>query len=472
MKTYSDNNSTARLLVCSFLMTVAAISGFSLVQGQDDSSPLRPVDDSPATDPSGAEVVGAPIGLPGPTVSQPQVRYAYPLPRATDPAVIQLRSRYQELDTQINDLVNKYRATKDKREQSQIRSQIQELTNEQFDVRQAGRELEVERLKKRMTDVEASVEKRKSLKNRTVERRVEDVLNGPNELQWDNTSERWIPTYYQQQTTRGVNTPALPVGNPFKSKPGVSNVPSPLKPENAPLWAPGAPEGTTKRITRAVPRRVTENVVGPDGKTTLRTRVVYEFESVALPESQPLPGNDHVRWSNKSGPPPLAVGPSIDNQARTYANIASGTTVSETKARVRIVERKLRASRNLKPIERVELEGELEISKLQLEQAKRAYEATRKLVDLELRRAKVALEAAKTELDEANAVNKRIADSIPQGAIRLKETAVQRAKLAVETAETWVELHRQSQVKLDNQSIKDELEPASDLKQPPASPSY
>jgi hypothetical protein len=401
---------------------------------------------------------GTPIGLPGPVAVPTNTVYAASTLRPFDPAAAELASKYQKHAVQITDLVKTYHETKDKRKQREMHNQIQDLTEEQFDLRQKGRELEVERLKKRVTEVASSVQKRKSLKDKIVERRVEDVLNGPNDLQWEENRKQ-PTTYYPVQTPGGAYGFPTATSRPVTSDPSLPN--------------PGSGP-TTRTIGQTVTRHIAEQVIGPDGKpkTVIRT----EERVVEVPVSPAGPASQTTYQSGTPTQFPSPVSAPI-NFPSGNANLSPGTTVSEAEARVRIAERKLRTTQGAKfdseaerkqfQVRKAELEGDLEIAKLQLEQAKRAHEATRRLIDLEMRRATAVLDVAKTELEEAQAVNSRIPNNIPKTQIRLKEAEVRQAQIAVERAQTWLELHRGS--KGGSANDKEKQAKPVDESQPPLS---
>lgn len=420
----------------------------------------RPVDsaDLPLGPIINPPVSGAPIGLPGPPVASRTATYGFYTATVSNPALAELESKYQQLNKQITDLVKKYREAKDERKQSGFREQIQGLTNEQFDLRQSGRELELKRLKTRLNDVESSVQKRASLKDKIVQRRVEDVLNGPHALHWESgPSIPGQPGFPVPQLPQ--LTPPAGNQNPYRSSlspPG--GVSATYGPQTLP---PGTSANPKKTVLRRVPRYVTELVVGPDGQTRQQTRTIEAFESVELSDGPASPGEAGWRPGN-SGDPGFAD--STPDRARTYAKIVSGTTVAETAARFRIIQRKLLTGNQLSEAERVRLAGELQLAKLQLEQAKRSHEATGRLIDLELQRAESGLHVAQAELDEVKAVNKEIPSSVPPAAVRRKEAAVDQARIAVEAARTWLELHRGSAEMVDIEPDDDQPETF----QPPA----
>ena len=401
---------------------------------------------------------GTPIGLPGPALYPARTVYARPA-TSTDPAAVELGKKYDKLAAEIEVLVKTYRETKDKRKLREIHDQIQQLTDAQFDLRQEARELEVERLKKRVQEVEGSVKKRKTLKGKIVERRVEDVLNGPQELQWEDaprssyykTNSRTITSLYQP-------IPAAKAVGPVRSSSETPSIAGSQPSQQA-------IKTEMKYITRYVPRQVTETVTGADGKPRAVTRTVYEAETSKVPVTVPASPPHIAQPSSRFN----AADSGSLNSPSFYANLAAGTTVSETEARVRIVERKLSELRhfgassqreqNELRAKRTELSGDLEIAKLQLEQAKRAQQAARRLIELELRRATAVLEAAQAELDEVRTVCERVPGSIPKTTIRLKESAVEQAQIAVERVKTWATLHRDSNRKTNGGDNKPQVDP-------------
>jgi hypothetical protein len=106
-------------------------------------------------------------------------------PVPTDPRVAELTQKYRDLDRQIVNLVQEGRKTKDTAEKAKLRQQVQELASRQFDLRQEVRELEVERLRKQLADVEQTIRRQKGLKEKILQRRVTDLLDETTELKWE-----------------------------------------------------------------------------------------------------------------------------------------------------------------------------------------------------------------------------------------------------------------------------------------------
>ena len=106
-------------------------------------------------------------------------------PAPINPRVVELTQKYSDLDREILGLVEKGRKTQDAAEKARLRKQIQGLVARQFDLRQEARELEVERLRKQLTEVEQTIGRHKGLKEKVVEHRVTELLDENAELKWE-----------------------------------------------------------------------------------------------------------------------------------------------------------------------------------------------------------------------------------------------------------------------------------------------
>lgn len=371
---------------------------------------------------------GSPMGQPGPA-HLPGLHLALPGVQS-DPALAKLTKEYKDISAKVVELVREHRAAEGDDEREQLKKQIIELTNLQFDLRQKSREAEVERLKKRLGEVEGSVRKRNELKEQIVEKRVADILNEPDELQWESLSQTTRP-FSQITTVDGaVHTPRKPVASP--NNPGY--------------------------VVRVVPRQITETVVGPDGKVREIKKTVHVTERVEAGVGGLAPGSD-VQLPMRNPPPqPVLSEPDSAQRAAPSATIQSKMSVAEAEIRLRITEQKLATANKLNPdfnngsrnelaIKRAELQGELELAKLQLSEAKRAYEATERLLKLDVQTAQSNLESAQAVHDEAEAVNKRARGSVPQSQMRRLKAKAEQARLAVERANALFELHLKSRAR-------------------------
>lgn len=376
-------------------------------------------------------VSGTPIGLPGPAslpFGAPMTGFA---PTKPDPALRELNAKYSELDAKVIALAKQHRAAKDDSERDRLRNELRKLTQEQFDARQKAREVELERLRKRLAEVEDSVRKREDLKEKIVDKRVADVLNEPDELQWETPPVApGTPGFVPQRTIRSER-----VVNGTRASTSARSLPGPaLSPE-------------TQTITRYTPRQVTTTVIGPDGKPRIETRTVYEAETVANPLSPfalvPADGP-----TTKRAEPAYRDAPA-SRESTSFVPPMDASGVAEAEARLRISKKKLDVFMKRgglsnigdTPLRRAELEGEVELAQLQLAQAQKQHEGTKELLELEVQKAQQAYDDAKQDFEETQRVAKKAPGSIPQTQLRKLHGTVEQARIQLERVQTLLRLH-------------------------------
>ena len=96
-----------------------------------------------------------------------------------DPDMFKFLKQEMDLDRRTRDLTDDYRqAAPAKR--GDIKSQIEKLVDQQFEVRQQRRQLEVKRLEEELQRLRDAIEKRNKARKQLVEKRVAELL-GPDE---------------------------------------------------------------------------------------------------------------------------------------------------------------------------------------------------------------------------------------------------------------------------------------------------
>ena len=102
--------------------------------------------------------------------------YATAGPQRPDPEIEQLLKKDTEMEVQVQVLVKEWHEQKDEKVRGDLRSQVEKLTKEHFDLRQQRRELELSRLEAQLERVRASVKKRSEVKDLIIQRRIARLL--------------------------------------------------------------------------------------------------------------------------------------------------------------------------------------------------------------------------------------------------------------------------------------------------------
>jgi hypothetical protein len=103
--------------------------------------------------------------------------------RLDDPEMEELFRKDQQLDCQAHELAKQCQtATAEKREQ--IKKELEETVNKQFDVRQQRRNLELKRLEEQLQRVRDTVSRRDKARKQIVEKRVSELIGLERELEF------------------------------------------------------------------------------------------------------------------------------------------------------------------------------------------------------------------------------------------------------------------------------------------------
>jgi hypothetical protein len=115
---------------------------------------------------------------------------AFYAPGGSTPESQAIAAEVGNLEQQTATLIHDYRANKDSLDSAareRITTQIRQLVEQAFDKRLSMQELEVAQLEKRLAKVKNSMGRRKELRDRIVNKRVDDLISD-DELRWDSAN--------------------------------------------------------------------------------------------------------------------------------------------------------------------------------------------------------------------------------------------------------------------------------------------
>ena len=92
-----------------------------------------------------------------------------------DPEMRELIKRNFELEHQARRLASEYEAAPEPRK-DEIKQEVEKLVNEQFDVRQQRRHLELKRLEEQLQELREAVKQREESRKKLIDRRVSSLL--------------------------------------------------------------------------------------------------------------------------------------------------------------------------------------------------------------------------------------------------------------------------------------------------------
>ncbi len=148
----------------------------------------------------------------------------------------------QKLTMKSNELVHKLRdRSLDEDEIAKLKTELKEVLNEQFELRQSKRQKDLEKLKKEVASLEKSIEDRNKKKSEIVERRISQLIGEPDELDWETNNGNNFSGQY-----RGAG-----IGNTFSNQPMNSYV---------------TPNGTVIHTTQPLPGNAPLNVTPPSNQ--------------------------------------------------------------------------------------------------------------------------------------------------------------------------------------------------------------
>jgi hypothetical protein len=127
---------------------------------------------------------GAVMYGPGRGAVGPGYHYSYATVghQKPDPEMEQLLKKDAEMETQVQALVKQWHEQKDEKARADLRTQVEKLSKEHFDLRQQRRELELSRLEAQLERVRTSIKKRAEVKDLIIQRRIARLLGEEDDL--------------------------------------------------------------------------------------------------------------------------------------------------------------------------------------------------------------------------------------------------------------------------------------------------
>jgi hypothetical protein len=100
----------------------------------------------------------------------------------TGPEANELRERENNIKDEIQAVVEKYNDTQNKDERANLKKKLEELVNQQFEIRQKYREMQVDRLEKELARIRESIQKRNENRQQIIQRYIAQLLNEEDDL--------------------------------------------------------------------------------------------------------------------------------------------------------------------------------------------------------------------------------------------------------------------------------------------------
>ncbi len=101
-----------------------------------------------------------------------------------DPETYAMYKKLSERDGKARELAEKYNAESSSIEKEKIKSEIQGVLNEAFDLKLAIGERRLNHLKEKLSELEKFAETRKSRKDEIIKKHLENLLQQENNLRW------------------------------------------------------------------------------------------------------------------------------------------------------------------------------------------------------------------------------------------------------------------------------------------------
>jgi hypothetical protein len=101
-----------------------------------------------------------------------------------DPETRALNEQEQKIDQDVQRIVVQYKPAADKETRAKLKKQLEDLTSQQFDVRQQSRELEIKRLETELTRIRESIQKRTENRDQIIKRRVAQLVHEEDDLEF------------------------------------------------------------------------------------------------------------------------------------------------------------------------------------------------------------------------------------------------------------------------------------------------
>jgi len=101
-----------------------------------------------------------------------------------DPETQALREKEGKLEGDVQKIIKDYNSSKDKDERAKLKKQLEEVSGQQFEVRQQYRELEVKRLETELARIRESIQKRNEIREQIIKRRIAQLLHEYEDLEF------------------------------------------------------------------------------------------------------------------------------------------------------------------------------------------------------------------------------------------------------------------------------------------------
>jgi hypothetical protein len=339
------------------------------------------------------------------------------VPAPVDPKTAELCERYNALEQQVMQLAAQYRqAPPDGEERTKLHQQITELTGEQFQLRHEYRQLEVERLQKRLAELEFKLQRRQERREDIVKQRVAQLTDGDDELRWE---------------------PLVPAGSPLAGNAWFEHV--------VPHGHAG-PAAVQQLFGHAgqvlpVPAAPAHPVPPPQPPTLSGLLIPRPPGSTLPPQTQPAASAPVAAAPSAPAVPAAPAVPDEPGQAAA----AAAPSVAEAKARCEIAQRELERAKQLvdqglaQAMELERAEDAVRLSRIMLQNAQREHKLRIKMMELDVRRVESELAGLQAELAEAESLREKNADEVAEARLRKVQASVAQKQYDVERARAILE---------------------------------
>ena len=294
-------------------------------------------------------------------------------------------------------------------QQRERREQLGKLVEKAFDVRQDGQNQELKQLKERITKVEQSISKRAQNRSQIIEKRLKDLLNDEQELDW-NAGAQTTPTIVKSGGATVYGVSSDPNGVVY----GNAGL------QFAPAGLPGVPG------------------VQPSGTIQVQPGVqpgvpIYSAQPHSLPPPVAVPRAVQTVISESGISQPAG---SIQRQLLS----AAVESVLQKQAEVDGWKGRLKAEELKTNLNYEHAQIELQSARRQLERTKQEFDAQLKLLQLDVDAARAEVEAAQQELDSQSQLAKD--GTVPTSALAKSRAQALHAEIKLKKAATLLDLHR------------------------------
>lgn len=115
---------------------------------------------------------------------QPIMGGSNPWEPSNDPEARALQEKEQNIEAEVQRIVEQYNSSPDKDERAKLKKRLEELSGEQFDIRQQYREMQVKRLETELARIRESIQKRNENREQIIKRHIAQLLNEEDGLEF------------------------------------------------------------------------------------------------------------------------------------------------------------------------------------------------------------------------------------------------------------------------------------------------